>query len=296
MDEHAYLETLRDVLENGSVRPDRTGVGTVSLFARQMRFDISSSVPILTTKRMPFKMIIRELLWFLRGETDSKVLERQGVSIWQGNTTREFLDARGLSTYTEGDIGPMYGYQWRHYGCPYEGCDADYTGKGFDQLTRLIDGLKTDPFSRRHMLTTYNPEAVDASVLAPCHGIVAQFYVNQSTASNPKLRLSCHVYNRSQDMFLGVPFNIASYAVMTYIIAKKCDMDPYELIVSTGDTHIYSTHIEQVKEQLKRHPFAFPKLSINENVATKSFKELDVSDFELIGYQHHTALSAPMAV
>lgn len=287
--EGVYLDLLRDIMANGNSRPDRTGVGTKSVFGRQLRFDISDSVPVLTTKFLAWKAVLKELLWFLRGQTDSKVLENQGVSIWSGNTTREFLDNRGLVDYEVGDIGPMYGFNWRHYGAEYSGCSADYQGKGFDQLEELVQGIKKDPYSRRHLLTTYNPQLVSKSVLAPCHGIACQFYVTDDS-------LSCIVFNRSQDTFLGLPFNLASYAFMTYIIAARCDLKPSELVMFTGDTHIYNNHFDQIQVQLSRTPLPFPKFKVSDSVKNKQFDELCLDDFSLEGYIYHPSIKAPMAV
>lgn len=295
--ESEYLELMKTIIHLGKKRLDRTGVGTISVFSHQMRFNIAHTVPFLTTKFVPWKSVIKELLWFIRGETDSKILEKQGVNIWKDNSTREFLDKRGLKTYEEGDIGPMYGYQWRHYGYEYNGCGEDYNNKGYDQIMELMHNLIAEPYSRRHMITTFNPSSVKDSVLAPCHGIVCQFYVEDDDDENNDVRhLSCHVYNRSQDTFLGVPFNIASYTVLTYIIAKLCDMKPKELIVSTGDTHIYTTHIKQVQEQLTRKPLAQPVLVVSDDIKMKDLNDITVDDFELIGYIHHPTIKAPMAI
>jgi dihydrofolate reductase / thymidylate synthase len=291
--EYGYLD-LMQMITTQKKRPDRTGVGTHSSFGHQMRFDISKSIPLVTTKFVPFKSVVKELLWFLRGETDSKILEGQGVNIWKANTTREFLDNRGLQHYREGDLGPLYGFNLRHFGAKYEGCDHDYRGQGYDQVAELIQGLRNDPFSRRHLLTTYNPGAVKDSVLAPCHGIAINFYVDED--EDGVRELSCHVYNRSQDMFLGVPFNIASYAVLVYIIAAMVDMKPKDLVLSTGDTHVYNNHIDQVKRQLGRRPLPFPTLTVHESVKTKKIEDITVDDFELVGYLHHPSISAPMAV
>ncbi len=292
-DEYEYLNLLKDIIKNGNVRPDRTGVGTVSVFGRQMRFDISRSVPFLTTKLLAWKAVVKELLWFLSGQTDSKILEAQGVNIWKGNTTREFLDNRGLSHYKEGDIGPLYGVSFRSFNCEYHGCEHDYKGQGFDQLTELINGLKTDPYSRRHLMTTYNPAEVSKCVLAPCHGIAIQFYVEEVEG---RKFLSCHTYCRSQDTFLGTSFNIASYAILTYLIAKKCGMHPKELVFSTGDTHIYSNHMEQVALQLSRKPLPFPVLELNDSIKDKPFEEITIDDFSLVGYMHYPSIKAEMAV
>jgi thymidylate synthase len=292
--EYEYLNLMQDIIENGHIREDRTQVGTKSIFARQMRFDISQSVPIVTTKFLPWKMVMKELLWFLQGKTNSKLLEAQGVGIWKGNSTRAFLDQRGLQDYQEGDIGPMYGYSWRHWGHPYQGCSADYTNKGYDQLAELIENLKKDPFSRRHLLTTYNPAEVKNSVLAPCHGVATMYYVEKDAEGQQ--HLSCHVVCRSSDTFLGLSFNIASYAMMTYIIAKKCSMKPKDLILSTGDTHIYLNHLSQVQEQLSRDPLPFPVLEVADSVRDKPFEEITMEDFNLVGYMYHPAIKAPMAV
>jgi len=292
-DEYNYLDLLKNIMNRGGGREDRTGTGTLSVFARQLRFDLSNNtLPLLTTKFVGWKTVLKELLWFLRGDTNSKSLEKQGVNIWKLNSTRDFLDKRGLSHYEEGDIGPMYFFNIFHYGTEYQGCHTDYTGKGYDQMAELIKGLQEDPFSRRHLLTTYNPSTVSQSVLAPCHGIVIQFYVE---SHSPK-RLSCHVYIRSSDTILGLPFNIASYAMLTHIIAKKVGMVAKELIISTGDTHIYMNHFEQAKEQLMRKPFPFPKFNVSDSIITKDWKELVVDDFDVIGYFSHEPIKAPMAV
>jgi len=290
-DEYVYLNLLKEILKTGEQRDDRTGTGTLSVFARQLRFNLEeNTLPLLTTKFVGWKTVLKELLWFLRGETDSKILEQQGVNIWKLNSTRQFLDQRGLQHYREGDIGPMYFFNIFHYGAEYKGCDADYTNQGYNQMKELIKGLKEDPNSRRHMLTTYNPATVSQSVLAPCHGIVIQFYAAQPNT------LSCHVYIRSSDTILGLPFNIASYAMLTHIIAKKVNRVAKELIISTGDTHIYSNHIHQAQEQLSRKPFPFPKFMVCDSILQKDWKDLTTDDFDVIGYFSHNAIKAPMAV
>lgn len=290
-EEHKYLHLMNDILYSGKTeRPDRTGVGTLSNFGVSQTYDISGSVPFLTTKKLAWKTVLKELLFFLRGETDSKILEKQGVNIWKGNTSREFLDKRGLTQYPEGSMGPMYGYNLLHWNYPYQGPDHDYTDKGYNQITELLKNLKEDPYSRRHLLTTYNPEIVKDSVLCPCHGISIQFYVEDDNM------LSCHVYNRSQDSFLGMPFNIASYAILTYIIAKKVNMKPHKLIMTSGDTHIYTNHFDQVNTQLTRIPFPFPVLELSETIKDKDMKDINIDDFELIGYLHHPPIKAPMAI
>ena len=293
--EDTYIGLVKDILRNGSDRPDRTGVGTLSVFSRQIRFDISKTVPFLTTKHLAWKSVLKELVWFLQGSTDSKKLEEQGVNIWKGNTSREFLDQRGLNHYREGDLGPMYFYQIYHWGAPYEGCDADYTGKGFNQMAALLQGLMTDPFSRRHLLTTYNPTSVDASVLAPCHGVSIMFYVEQNS-SQQTTELSCHVVIRSSDVALGLPFNIASYAALTYVIAKKVGMTPKDLVIPTGDTHIYNNVRAQLRAQMVRPSLPSPVLLVNDAVIHKPINSVTLDDFELVGYISHPPIKMEMAV
>lgn len=293
--EDAYLNLVRDILRNGSSRPDRTQIGTLSVFSRQIRFDISKTVPFLTTKQLAWKSVLKELVWFLKGSTDSKELEAQGVNIWKGNTSREFLDKRGLTHYREGDLGPMYFYQIYHWGTYYEGCDADYTGKGYNQMDALLNGLMKDPYSRRHLLTTYNPADVKASVLAPCHGVSIMFYVE--THENSILpELSCHVIIRSSDVALGLPFNIASYTALTYVIAKKVGMTPKDLVISTGDTHIYNNVCAQLRCQLGRTPLPPPVLMVSDDVMHKSIQEVTFEDFQVVGYLSHPPIKMEMAV
>jgi thymidylate synthase len=288
-----YMSLMDTLLYNSeSVRPDRTGVGTLSTFGPHLRFDMSGSiVPLLTTKQMAWKTIVKELLWFLRGRPDVTALETDGVRVWSANSSRSFLDSRGLQRYREGDLGPMYPFVFRHYGALYEGCHADYSGKGVDQLERLVKGIRDDPYSRRHLMTAYDPVSVDACALPPCHGIAIQFYVH-----GDKKGLSCHVYCRSSDAFLGLPFNIASYAVFLHIIAKRCDLAPRDLVMSLGDAHVYTSHVAQAKEQLARHPFPFPALRVADRVKDVSWENIDVADFELVGYLHHPSIRANMAV
>lgn len=294
-DEYKYLYLLHEIIKNGESRPDRTGIGTKSIFGKQLHFDISNQIPIITTKFVPWKLVVKELLWFLKGQTNSKILESQGVFIWKGNSSREFLNNRNLTEYEEGDIGPMYGFNWRHFNAEYKGCHYNYEGKGYDQLHNVIENIKIDPYSRRHMITTFNPCVLEQSALAPCHGIVTQFYVSNDENNEPKY-LSCHMYQRSSDTALGLVINITSYSILTHIICKLCDLKPKELIISTGDTHIYSNHIEKVKEQLQRNPFPFPKLHINNDIINKKIEDIVLDDFQLIGYLHHPGIQLPMAV
>lgn len=292
--EFQYIALVKDILHNGNSRQDRTKVGTLSTFGKQLKFDISRYIPFLTTKKLAWKSVIKELLWFLSGSTDSKVLEKQGIGIWKGNTSRSFLDANDLRHYNEGDVGPLYPFSLRHYNTPYNGCKYSYKGKGFDQWHNMIEGLKNDPYSRRHLMTTYNPSVTNQCVLPPCHGIAIQFYVEDKEDGVKGLR--CHVYCRSSDVFLGLPFNIASYAVLTYIVAQLCDMKPLELIISTGDTHIYKNHIEQSEKQLQRKVLARSILKVNPRIKDKDISNVTIDDFELIGYFHHPPIHATMAI
>lgn len=291
--EEEYLRVVRKVLKKGKLRDDRTGTGTISLFGEQMRFDISKKVPLLTTKFVPWKTVIKELLWMCRGETDANILQKQGVHIWDGNSTREFLDSRGLTDLPDGDIGGGYGHVWRHCGADYKTCHDDYSGKGIDQLAMIEQSLKTDPMSRRHFMTAWYPPGLSRMALPPCH-VSVQFYVDVDEDGSK--HLSTHMYQRSVDTFLGSPFNIFSYTVLTYILAKKCGMTPRELIVSTGDTHIYKDHVEQVKEMLERTPYELPSLVVHDSVATKDWSEISVDDFHVIDYRYHPVIKAKMSV
>lgn len=295
-DENVYLGTLSKILTNGKQRSDRTGTGVYSLFGEQLRFNIEDSFPLLTTKNVPFKSVISELLWFLRGDTDSKILERQSVNIWKDNTSRDFLDSRGLCDYPEGTLGPGYGWSMRYYNAPYnvEYSDTSKSAPtgGTDQIQYVIDLLKTDPLSRRIYMNYWNPSVLNQTALVPCH-VSFQFYAEQE---NGEWYLSGHLYQRSMDTFLGAPWNIASYALLLYIIALKCDMRPRELVISTGDTHVYSNHVEQVREQLSRSPRPFPKVLLDQSIKTKDFKDITTGDFKLLGYFPHPKITAKMAV
>jgi dihydrofolate reductase/thymidylate synthase len=292
-DENAYLGLIKDIMVNGNFREERTGVGAYSVFARQLRFDISRYLPLLTTKFVSHKAIINELLWFLRGQTDSKILEAQGINIWRGNTSKAFIEKTGLP-YEEGDCGPMYGFNLLHFGAKYRGCKEDYGSEGVNQLEEAIGLLKRDPFSRRILMTTYNVTDRHNGVLYPCHGLVIQFFCEQDKEGVQ--HLSCHMYQRSSDSFLGLPFNIASYAILTHIIAKKVDMKPKELVVSTGDTHIYKNHEQQVNIQLSRKPYPFPCLDIDDSVKDKDWSAITQDDIRVVGYFYHPTIKGDMAV
>lgn len=297
-EEHKYMDLAKYILENGNIRDDRTGVGTISTFGQQLRFDISQCIPLLTTKKVQFKGIIEELLFFCRGDTDTKILSEKGVKIWNGNTSREFLDNRGLSNYDVGIMGPMYGFMWRNFGGKYTQTFANTSGidisniGGFDQLNHVENLLKTDPFSRRIYISNLNPSQADQMVLEPCH-IFFQLYVTQE---GDQKYLSGHFVMRSNDLGCGFPFNITSYAALIYVLALRCNMKPKEIIYSVSDVHIYKNHIPQLNTQFKRIPRPFPKLKINPNVKYKKWSEIQYEDFDLIGYFPHPGLKMEMAV
>lgn len=286
-EEHQYLRLIREVIDRGVPCGDRTGTGTISMFGAQMRFSLRGGViPVLTTKRVFWSGVAKELLWFIAGSTDGKVLSEKGVKIWDANGSREFLDGRGLTGNREGDLGPIYGFQWRHFGAEYKGPDADYTGQGVDQLAEIVKELRARSSSRRLVLSAWNPAALKDMALPPCH-MFAQFRVYGD-------KLSTMLYQRSGDLGLGVPFNIASYALLTHILAHVCGLKAHELVHTIGDAHVYSNHVEPLREQLKREPLPFPTLKIDPSV-----KELDAVRFEhltLKDYKCHKKIAMEMAV
>jgi thymidylate synthase len=262
----AYLDLLIEILNTGTEKHDRTGVGTLSIFGYQMRFDLNNGFPLVTTKKVHLKSIIYELLWFLKGDTNVKFLNDNKVTIWD-----EWADANG-------DLGHIYGFQWRSWQT------AD--GKSVDQITDAVNSIKTNPDSRRHIVCAWNAGDLQNMALPPCHALF-QFYVANG-------KLSCQLYQRSADVVLGVPFNIASYALLTMMMAQVCNLQVGEFIHSFGDAHIYLNHIEQVKTQLSRKPFELPQMKINPNI--KSIFDFKYEDFELINYNCHPAIKAPIAV
>ncbi|PVU98439.1 hypothetical protein BB559_001576 [Furculomyces boomerangus] len=291
-EEKQYLDLVREIIETGEERIDRTGTGTVSVFAPpQLRFDLSSSFPLITTKKVFFRAIVEELLFFVRGETDATILQNKGVKIWDGNGSREYLDSIGLFDRKENDLGPVYGWQWRHFGAKYTSSDADYTGKGYDQLQRVIDTIKNNPSDRRMIISAWNPADMHLMALPPCH-MFAQFYVTKPNTKDAEL--SCQFYQRSCDMGLGVPFNIASYALLTIMIAYVTNLKPGKLIYCMGDAHVYSDHIEALKVQLKRVPYEFPRLKIREHV--ERIEDFSYEDFEVEGYKSYKKISMKMSV
>lgn len=288
--EQQYLNLLRDILENGERRSDRTGTGTISVFGRQLRFDISQSVPCITTKRVPWKKVAEELLWFVRGDTHVRSLQEKGVHIWDANSSREFLDAAGLHSLPEGDIGPGYGHQWRRFGAEYTTATtaAPIGAAGFDQLSFVIDQLIHNPTSRRIFMSAWNPGDLSKMALPPCH-VSAQFYVSSGR------RLSCHMYQRSVDAFLGFPWNMLSYTMLSYLLAARTGLVPHQLIISTGDTHIYQDHEAQVLMQLLRSPLPAPKLHLSHSVISAPLHSITVDDFELLDYKSHPPIQARMS-
>lgn len=291
-DEQGYLDLLSKIMNDGIVKQDRTGIGTKSIFGTQLRFSLEdNTLPLLTTKKMFTKGIIEELLFFIRGETDTKKLEEKGVNIWKGNTSREFLDKRGLAHYPEGEMGLMYGFQWRRWGAWWGNVKSRgaIDPPGIDQLQNAFNLITSDPDSRRIIVTAYNPSASGQSVLDPCH-MFFQFYVNEG-------QLSCQFYMRSVDTFLGQPFNIASYAILTHLMAKATGLKAKELIFMGGDTHIYLNHVDQVKEQLSREAYSFPKLNIKKDInSVKDMENLSLEDFQITGYKSHPSIKAEMAI
>lgn len=251
-----------------------------------MRFDMRTSFPLLTTKRVFWRAVVEELLWFVRGQTNVKVLQDKNIKIWNDNCTRDFLDKCGLTDREEGDLGPVYGFQWRHFGAEYKTCHDDYTGKGVDQLSNVIHTIKTNPNDRRICMTAWNPVDIPKMALPPCHSFV-QFYVQNG-------ELSCSLYQRAGDMGLGVPFNIASYALLTHMIAHVCNLRVGDFVHNIGDTHVYKNHVIPLAEQLTRVPRPFPKLVINRKV--EKIDEFNFEDFSIIGYDPYPSIKMEMAV
>jgi thymidylate synthase len=261
-----YLHLVRDILDHGTPKSDRTGTGTLSLFGRQLRFDLGAGFPLVTTKKVHLRSIIVELLWFLRGDTNIRYLNENKVTIWD-----EWADAHG-------ELGPVYGYQWRSWPAP--------NGQHIDQISQVIDQIKKNPDSRRHIVSAWNVADIDRMALAPCHALF-QFYVANG-------KLSCQLYQRSADVFLGVPFNIASYALLTMMVAQVCNLAPGDFVHTFGDVHLYSNHLDQAREQLTRDPRPLPTMMLNPSVT--SIFDFQLSDFTLENYDPHPSIKAPIAV
>ncbi|ORY65165.1 thymidylate synthase [Pseudomassariella vexata] len=307
-EEYQYLDLVRDILDDGEHRPDRTGTGTYSVFApTPLKFSLNSNgtpiLPLLTTKRVFLKAVIAELLWFIEGNTSSLPLSEAGVKIWDGNGSREFLDNAGLSHREVGDLGPVYGFQWRHFGADYVDCRTDYTGQGVDQLAEVIHKLKNSPYDRRIIMSAWNPADLKKMALPPCH-MFAQFYVSyprtagaggEANGEKKQGHLHCQLYQRSCDMGLGVPFNIASYALLTHMIAHVCELVPGSLTHVMGDAHVYVDHVDALKVQLEREPRDFPVLEIARekggSIDGWKYEELLVKD-----YNPHKTIAMKMSV
>ncbi|XP_027903505.1 bifunctional dihydrofolate reductase-thymidylate synthase isoform X1 [Vigna unguiculata] len=285
-EENMYLKLVQEIISEGTIKGDRTGTGTLSKFGSQMRFNLRRSFPLLTTKKVFWRGVVEELLWFISGSTNAKVLQEKNIHIWDGNASREYLDGVGLTEREEGDLGPVYGFQWRHFGARYTDMHADYSGQGFDQLLDVISKIKHNPDDRRIILSAWNPADLKLMALPPCH-MFAQFYVSHG-------ELSCQMYQRSADMGLGIPFNIASYALLTCMIAHVCDLIPGDFIHVIGDTHVYSNHVRPLQEQLHKLPKPFPTLKINPK--KKDIDSFVAADFKLIGYDPHQKIDMKMAV
>jgi thymidylate synthase len=295
-----YLEALQHILDNGEERLDRTKVGTIGVFGMQQRYDLRKGFPAVTTKKLAWKGVVSELLWFLEGSNDERRLAEilygdryqktdHGVSyktIWTANANADYWKPKAQF---EGDVGRIYGVQWREWQTTRKEwlTSSVWEYVKVDQIQNLIDGIKKDPFGRRHIISAWNPAELDQMSLPPCH-VMAQFYVSKNN------ELSCQMYQRSNDFFLGCPFNIASYALLNHMIAQVCGLKVGEFIHTTGDAHVYSNHVEQVKEQLSRRPHALPHLSINPDIT--SIDKFTMKDFELVGYTHDEAIQAEMAV
>ena len=282
LEEYQYHSLIKDILEEGSMETGRNGKA-LTIFGSAMYFSLeNNSIPILTTKKLAWKTCLRELFWFIKGSTDNTELQKKNVKIWNHNASRQFLDSRGLNHLQENDLGPIYGHQWRFFNANYGNCSDSYQGQGVDQLKYIINALKqTDPEkrnSRRLILSAWNPCQIDEMALPPCH-VLVQFQVIKNN------KLSCALYQRSGDVGLGVPFNIASYSFLTHILAKHCDLEPYDLIYYLGNAHIYNNHISALSEQIKKEPYAFPTIEI----ATKkeNIEDYSEEDIKIHNYRYH---------
>ena len=275
MDESAYLDLIKRILDEGSIRETRNGL-THSIFGHHMEFSLKDqTIPILTTKRVAWKTCFRELMWFIRGSTNNNELREKKVHIWNANASREFLDSRGLHDLEENDLGPVYGHQWRHFNAPYTNCHTDYTGQGVDQLQYIINCLKDSKqhSSRRMIMSAWNPCQLDEMALPPCH-LLCQFYVRDHKY------LSCSLYQRSGDVGLGVPFNIASYSFLTHLLAHHCGLEAEKFVHFIGDAHIYNEHINTLDEQITRQPLPFPKMKFKE--LSENIEDYDENDIDWI--------------
>ena len=286
-DENQYLNLIKDILSDGDMISGRNGMAK-TIYGSAMHFSLDDgTIPLLTTKKLAWKTCLKELLWFISGSTDNNKLTKQGVKIWDGNGSREFLDGRGLTQYKENDLGPVYGHQWRFFNAEYSSCDADYSNKGIDQLQNIINDLM-DPekrTSRRMVMTAWNPCQIDEMALPPCH-VLVQFNVLYGN------KLSCSLYQRSGDVGLGVPFNIASYSFLTHLLAKHCGLEATEFIYYLGNAHIYDDHLEVLSNQIIRKPYLFPKIQIN--CIRDKIEEYTMDDFSINNYNYHSLIKMEM--
>ena len=286
-DEMRYLASIKYILDHGNTKTDRTCVGTKSVFGLSYRYNLENNTwPVLTTKKVFLRGIIEELLWIVKGQTDGKILLDKGIKIWYGNGTRDFLDKTGLKHYRDHDLGAIYGHQWRHSGAAYINCSTDYTGKGVDQLSEVIQQIKNNPDSRRHIICAWNPSQLKDMALPPCHALV-QFYVANG-------ELSCIMYQRSMDTMLGAPFNIASYSLLTHMIAHITGLKAKEFIHFTGDSHIYTNHFDGANIQIQREPYEFPKINFKRCI--KNIEDFTYDDIQLQQYKSHPTIKMNMAV
>jgi|TARA_B110000116_G_scaffold211952_1_gene187878 thymidylate synthase len=282
-EEEQYLQLIRELIDENNNENSRSGE-TICNIGSSMYFSLENNkIPILTTKKVAVKTCLKELLWFLNGKTNNKILKEQNVKIWNDNASKDFLLSRGLN-YEEDDLGPVYGHQWRYFNAPYTSCNDDYTNKGIDQIQNLIDNLKNPEtrYSRRHIISAWNPIQIDEMALPPCH-VLFQFHVTRNN------KLSCSLYQRSGDVGLGVPFNIMSYSALTILIAAHCNLEPYEFIYFLGNTHIYKEHIDVLKEQIKREPYEFPTMTID-NIR-QNINDYKLEDFNIKKYKYHDKLT-----
>jgi thymidylate synthase len=292
--EQEYLNLIKECIEHGDYRIDRTQVGTYSLFGKQLVFDLNGDIlPLLTTKKIAIKSVLKELLWIMKGQTNSKILDQNNVKIWNDNGSRTFLDSLGLHKNEEGDLGPIYGFQWRYAGAKYIDSSTDYSGQGVDQLRLVIDKLKSNPTDRRMIICSWNVPQLYQMALPPCHCLV-QFYVRAQKY------LDCQLYQRSADLGLGVPFNIASYSLLMYVLGKWCELIPGKFIHTFGDVHVYSNHIAKLKIQLTRKPLEFPRVKFIGNFTIDNLNDISMEEwcdsFIIKNYKFYPPVKMDMAI
>jgi len=287
--EYQYLSLLKNIITKGVKEKGRNGI-THTQIGGMMRFSLeNNSIPLMTTKKLAWRVCLKELLWFMNGDTDNRLLQKENVKIWNGNATREFLDSRGLNHLSENDLGPVYGHQWRFWNSKYHNSNTNYTGRGIDQLQNIVDGIneskKSGESSRRLIMTAWNPEQIDEMALPPCH-VLSQFHITEGN------KLSCTLYQRSADMGLGVPFNVASYSFLTHVLAKHCDLEAKEFVHFIGNAHIYDDHVVSLEEQIIKEPFHPPVLTIKEK--KNKIEDYEINDFKIINYKYHKPIKMVM--